>query len=209
MVDNKADSNSVFYQTPTTVGKQLAITTNTLPKMSFRHGQSKLFKTNAINKKWYHNISWNYSANLNNKLQNYYESIEDTSFEYIWDNSVQTTTKSAVTHSMSIAAPQKIFKYISLNPSIQLKSDWVDRTFLADTTTGSFQPVEQQGFAARTIFSSFNLGMNTKLYGLFPIKIGSIHSIRHVASPTIGYSYSPDYTKPLFGMDLGLSLIHI
>jgi len=45
--------------------------------------------------------------------------------------------------------------------------------------------------------------MNTKLYGLFPIKIGSIHSIRHVASPTIGYSYSPDYTKPLFGMDLG------
>ena len=105
---------------------------------------------------------------------------------------------------MSITAPQKIFKYISLNPSIQLKSDWVDRTFsLADTTTGPFQPVEQQGFAARTIFSSFNLGMNTKLYGLFPIKIGSINSIRHVASPTIGYSYSPDYTKPLFGMDLG------
>ena len=203
MVDNKADSNSVFYQSPTTIGKQLVITTNTLPKISFRHGQSKLFKTNAINKKWYHNISWNYSANLNNKLQNYYESIEDTSFEYIWDNSVQTTTKSAVTHSMSISAPQKIFKYISLNPSMQLKSDWVDRTFLADTTTGSFQPVEQQGFAARTIFSSFNLGMNTKLYGLFPIKIGSIHSIRHVASPTIGYSYSPDYTKPLFGMDLG------
>ena len=100
-------------------------------------------------------------------------------------------------------------KYSSTYPSIQLKSDWVDRTFLADTTTGSFQPLEQQGFAHRTIFSSFNLGMNTKLYGLFPIKIGSIHSIMHVASPTIGYSYSPDYTKPLFGMDLGLSLIHI
>ncbi|MEC8984245.1 MAG: putative LPS assembly protein LptD, partial [Candidatus Neomarinimicrobiota bacterium] len=203
MVDNKADSNSVFYQSPTTIGKQLVITTNTLPKMSFRHGQSKLFKTNAVNKKWYHNISWNYSANLNNRLENYYESIEDSSFEYIWDNSVRTTSKSAVTHSMSVTAPQKIFKYISLNPSIQLKSDWVDRTFLVDTKTGSFQPLEQQGFAHRTIFSSFNLGMNTKLYGLFPIKIGSIHSIRHVASPTIGYSYSPDYTKPLFGMDLG------
>ena len=208
MVDNKVNPDDVFYQSPSIAGKQLAITTNTLPKMSFRHGQSKLFKTNAINKKWYHNISWNYSANLNNKLQNYYESIEhaidDTTFEYIWDDSVRTTTKSAVTHNISITAPQKIFKYISLNPSIQLKSDWVDRTFsLADTATGQFQSVEQQGFAARTIFSSFNLGMNTKLYGLFPIKIGSIHSIRHVASPTIGYSYSPDYTKPLFGMDLG------
>ncbi|GIS72033.1 MAG: hypothetical protein CM1200mP10_16100 [Candidatus Neomarinimicrobiota bacterium] len=64
--------------------------------------------------------------------------------------------------------------------------------------------MEQQGFAHRTIFSFFKpFGMNTKLYGLFPIKIGSINSIRHVASPTIGYSYSPDYTKPLFGRDLG------
>ena len=105
---------------------------------------------------------------------------------------------------MSVNAPQKLFKYISLNPSMQFKSDWVDRTFsLLDSSSAQSESIEKYGFAARTIFSSFNLNMNTKAYGLFPIKIGKIRSIRHVASPSIGYSYSPDYTKELFGKDLG------
>ena len=207
MVDNKIDPNDIFYQLPSGLGNKLIITTNTLPKMSFRHGQSKLFKTNAINKKWYHNISWNYSANLNNKMQNYYQSVEsldDTTYEYIWDDSIRTKTTSLITHNMSVNAPQKLFKYISFNPSIQFKSDWVDRTFsLFDSSNAQSTSIEQYGFAARTIFSSFNLTMNTKIYGLFPIKIGKLQSIRHVASPSIGYSYSPDYTKKIFGKDLG------
>ena len=207
MVDNKINPNDIFYQSPSALGNQLAITTSTLPKMSFRHGQSKLFKTNAVDKKWYHSISWNYSANLNNRIQNYYESVEsidDTISEYIWDDSIRTKTTSLITHNMSVNAPQKLFKYISLNPSIQFKSDWVDRTFsLQDSSSGQIESIERYGFAARTIFSSFNLNMNTKVYGLFPIKIGNIHSIRHVASPSIGFSYSPDYTKELFGKDLG------
>ena len=208
MVDNKIDPNDLYYQIPTTLGSQLTTTTNTLPKISFRHGQSKLFDTNAIDKKWYHNISWNYSANLNNKVQNYYQSVEnminDTTLEYIWDDSIRTKTTSLMSHNMSINAPQKLFKYISINPSVQFKSDWVDRTYaLSDSSNSNVQSIEQYGFAARTIFSSFNLNMNTKVYGMFPIKIGKIYSIRHVASPSIGYSYAPDYTKELFGKNLG------
>ena len=179
MVDNKIDPNDLYYQIPTTLGSQLTTTTNTLPKISFRHGQSKLFNTNAIDKKWYHNISWNYSANLNNKVQNYYQSVEnminDTTLEYIWDDSIRTKTTSLMSHNMSINAPQKLFKYISINPSVQFKSDWVDRTYaLSDSSNSNVQSIEQYGFAARTIFSSFNLNMNTKVYGMFPIKILSL-----------------------------------
>jgi len=57
MVDNKIDHNDIFYQSPTTLGKQLTITTNTLPKMSFRHGQSNLIPTTATKKKWYNTIT--------------------------------------------------------------------------------------------------------------------------------------------------------
>ena len=41
--------------------------------------------------------------------------------------------------------------------------------------------------------------MNTQIYGLFPIKIGNIDMIRHVASPSIGYSYRPDFSKEVLG----------
>tara|TARA_B100000700_G_scaffold164718_1_gene182187 strand:- start:463 stop:1494 length:1032 start_codon:yes stop_codon:yes gene_type:complete len=41
--------------------------------------------------------------------------------------------------------------------------------------------------------------MNTQIYGLFPLEIGNLKSIRHVASPSIGYSFRPDFSKEVFG----------
>ena len=35
--------------------------------------------------------------------------------------------------------------------------------------------------------------MNTKIYGILPIKIGKIQSVRHVLTPSISLSYSPNY----------------
>ena len=92
-------------------------------------------------------------------MKNYYESVEslidDSTSEYMWDDSIRTKTTSLITHNMSVNAPQKLFKYISLNPSIQFKSDWVDRTYsLLDSSNGQIESIEKYGFAARTIFSS-------------------------------------------------------
>ena len=44
--------------------------------------------------------------------------------------------------------------------------------------------------------------MNTQLYGLFPIRVGKLNGIRHVATPSVGYSYTPDFSKPVLGYDL-------
>jgi hypothetical protein len=38
---------------------------------------------------------------------------------------------------------------------------------------------------------------------MFPIKLGTLKGVRHVASPSIGYSYTPDFSEPLFGYDFG------
>ena len=61
-------------------------------------------------------------------------------------------------------------------------------------SSGQIKKNEVIGFAARTT-GSFNLNMNTQIYGLFPFKIGKIDLIRHVASPSVGYSYRPDFSK--------------
>ena len=60
--------------------------------------------------------------------------------------------------------------------------------------------IKERGFAAQTT-GSLSLNMSTQLYGLFPIKIGKMNGIRHVASPSIGYSYTPDFSKAVFGWD--------
>mgnify|MGYP002805614099 FL=1 len=50
---------------------------------------------------------------------------------------------------------------------------------------------------------SFSMNTNTQIYGLFPIPFGPVRAVRHVMSPSIGYSWTPDFSKSLFGKDLG------
>ena len=211
LIDQKVDPNSNYFISPTGAGTQLNIVNRTLPKFSFRHGQSNLIPTTATNKKWYHNITWNYGLNYTNKDRQYYESQwVDSTETYDWERDengdpVDTVYKdNGWIHTASINAPQKIFKYISINPSLSLRSAWVNRTFegLGYDSTQSFISEETQGFAARTT-GSFSLSASTQIYGIFPIPIGPIKVIRHVASPSIGFSWSPDFSKPLFGQDLG------
>ena len=47
------------------------------------------------------------------------------------------------------------------------------------------------------------MSMNTNIYGLFPIRIGAFGPVRHTITPSIGYSYRPDFSKPFFGHDFG------
>ena len=65
-------------------------------------------------------------------------------------------------------------------------------------STGEIGKSEVLGFASRTT-GSFSLNVNTQVYGLFPIRLGNIQAVRHVASPSVGYSYRPDFSKEVFG----------
>ena len=51
LVDKKVDRASNYFVSPTNSGSQINISNKTLPKISFRHGQSSLFPSSALNKK--------------------------------------------------------------------------------------------------------------------------------------------------------------
>ncbi len=210
LIDDKVNSNSSYFVIPTKSGSQLNIVNRTFPKLSFRHGQSNLFPSTAVKKNWYNNITWNYGLNYNNKNREFYESsFIDSLNDFSWKNSngiliSNSEQNSGWTHTSSINAPQKLFKYISFNPRLNLKSIWVNEYFegIWDDSAKVFQKLKKEGFTTRTT-GSFSLNANTKVYGLFPIPIGPIKVIRHVMSPSLGYSWTPDFSKPLFGQDLG------
>ena len=146
-------------------------------------------------------------------MQTYFESdsVPDTTiFQWRMDGNegeVESEYDPVATHNLGLSAPQKIFKYISLNPSISLKHVWVFESFdgasLNADSTRLIPPDEPiEGFFTRTT-GSFRLNLRTQLYGMFPIKMGALKGVRHVASPSIGYSYTPDFSEPLFGYDFG------
>ncbi|MEA1882008.1 MAG: putative LPS assembly protein LptD [Candidatus Marinimicrobia bacterium] len=213
MAERKIDPTSVFYSTPTRTGQQINITNNTLPQMAFSHSQRAIFPTKAKKKKWYNNINYHYSSRFTNNLKNYYESeayvLDDTTAAYRWkmdaneNPTAQTFADYFMSHTSGLNMSAKIFKYFNVSPNISLKSDWVNRTYSGTIdTTGKIKKNEVKGFAARTT-GSFNLSMSTQVYGLFPVKIGKINSIRHTIAPSVGYSYRPDFSREVFGADPG------
>ena len=208
LIDDKTNSSSNYFISPNKEGAQINIGNQTFPKFSFRHGQSNLFPSNAAKKKWYNTITWNYGLNYTNKNRDYYESVQVDSALFQWerDSSGVLIEKSEQNngwiHTSTINAPQKLFKYISINPSINLKSAWVNETQEGIWNGSTFDKTHKEGFASRTT-GSFSMNTNTQIYGLFAIPIGPLKAIRHVMSPSIGYSWTPDFSKKVFGQDLG------
>ncbi len=49
-------------------------------------------------------------------------------------------------------------------------------------------------FKRRGIYSS-RLSANTKLYGIFPVKISKFEAIRHILSASLSFGYKPDFSE--------------
>ena len=208
LIDEKTNPNSNYFISPNREGTQINLENSTFPKFSFRHGQSNLFPTSATKKRWYNTITWNYGLNYTNKNRDYYESVEIDSAIFGWERDStgklleKNEQNNGWVHTSSINAPQKLFKYISINPSVNLKSAWVNETQKGVWNGSTFDKTINTGFASRTT-GSFSMNTNTQIYGLFAIPIGPLRAIRHVMSPSIGYSWTPDFSKRFFGQDLG------
>lgn len=204
LIQEKVNLNSNYFINPNRSGTQLNSKNQTFPKFSFRHGQSHFFPTTAIDKKWYNTITWNYGLNYTNVQRFYFESIESDSNQFFWSDNQKNDENDGWVHTSAINAPQKLFKYISINPRINIKSAWVNKTYdgIWDEDENKFIKNEKIGFDSRTT-GSFSINSSTKVYGLIPIPFGPIKSIRHVISPNIGYSWTPDFSDEVFGKNFG------
>ena len=98
-------------------------------------------------------------------------------------------------NKFSINAPFTAFKYVAINPNINVSSDFVNR--FQEASVNEENEVELNTidrFKNRTT-SNLALSISTKVYGILPFKVGNFQAIRHVMTPRIGFSYSPNYLK--------------
>lgn len=171
----------------------------TFPQLSFRKGQAQIFqdkkKTGRRQSSWYHSLYFSYNSNLLNSEREYLvRTSSDTTKER------ETTRRLAHTLNFSLNSPKKYFGWLSLNQSLNMNEDWFDETFqyFYDDSTNRIEKEKFKGFAARHIFN-YNASANTKIYGLFPVNIGDIQSFRHVVTPSLSFSYQPDFSDPEWG----------
>ncbi len=113
----------------------------------------------------------------------------------------------SATHQIPVSASFRVNRYnLGLSPNFRYNSDWristlrqvVDRDTTEEDTTRTTEERRVQGFYARRDFST-GVSVNTELYGLFPIGIGPFQGLRHRVSPSLSFSYSPNFNAPFWG----------
>jgi hypothetical protein len=106
-------------------------------------------------------------------------------------------SRKGIKHTIPLSTSLKVLKFFTLSPSISLSETWYFDKLdwgLDSTRTKAIVKDTINGFNRISNYS-FSMGLNTRLYGMAFFKKGKVQVIRHVANPSISFSYQPDYTK--------------
>lgn len=104
-------------------------------------------------------------------------------------------------HTVPIGTSVKLLKYFSLNPSITLNEYWLPRSlqYNPSDTVNRYTTETVNGFERAWGWSTGGTNLRTNIYGTYQFKKSKLMGIRHVLTPSISYTYSPDLTDPIYG----------
>ena len=160
-------------------------------------------KVRVGSEKWYEKISMSYSGRISNSITTKQDQLKNKSLIKDWNNGMQ--------HNIPISASFTLFNYLNITPSF----NFTDRTY-SHKTKQYYDPSIQNpdgtygGVANDTIYGFYNvynystsISANTKLYGMYrplPVfKNAKLIAVRHLFTPTLSFSYTPDCGKHKYG----------
>ncbi|MEP5613936.1 MAG: putative LPS assembly protein LptD [Cyclobacteriaceae bacterium] len=104
-------------------------------------------------------------------------------------------------HNIPISTSVSLLKFFTLSPSFTYQELWytkeLEYTFL--TSENAVQVDTVQGFSRAGSWSA-STSLNTRIYGTKFFSKGKIQAIRHVMTPSLSFSFRPDFTDPKYGV---------
>ena len=164
----------------------------TLPNVTFSVSRFYPFKRkNRVGKeKFYEKFSLGYNTAFQNRINFKASEFNKPGF---WDK-----FQNGMTHTFQIGLPNfTAFKYINVTPSVQYGMNWYFRKIEQEYNPDTGQVEKVQGKAFGHFGTSHNysgsISMSTRIYGLFNFgKHRKLQAIRHVVSPSLSASFSPE-----------------
>jgi hypothetical protein len=161
-----------------------------LPKVSFSASRIYPFrgKNSGGSKKWYQDLQFQYTANLDNQVSTY-DSL-------LFTNKVWKNMRSGFTHEAPLSFQFRPFRNFSISPSISYKGvmytqkqirTWNDAEHKVDT-------VFLRGtFYGQAINPSISAGYSPQIFGIFSFKNpeSRLQAIRHVIKPSVSFGFTP------------------
>ena len=205
-------TSSVSWSTGfSSIGLSLSATTNlaqnmrdssiqiTLPDLNISLSRFYPFKRKHLvgKERWYEKISMSYTGQLANSISTKEDKLLRSNLIKDWKNAFQ--------HTIPVQANFTLFNYINVTPSF----NFTDRMYSKKVTRGwdntlQKEVVRDTTYGFHNVYNwSMNVGASTKLYGFWTpnrkLFGDKIQAIRHVITPQVSFSYSPNFGARRYG----------
>jgi hypothetical protein len=171
-----------------------------LPTFTFSMSTLSPFdsKDRVTEQKWYQKITIGYTLQGTNNINAVPES------ELFQGNTLFKRMQNGLEHTIPIGFNQTIARYFQFSASANYTERWYfqsitesyNRNNLIDPTTPVIDTV---GGFKRSGEYNLNASMATKVYATLSFKDSKLQAIRLVTTPSIGFTYKPDFSDPSYG----------
>ena len=210
MTQSTRTSSVSWSTTFSSIGMSLSSTANlsqnmrdssiamTLPDLNISISRFYPFRRKKMvgDEKWYEKIAMSYTGHISNSINTKEDKLMHSSLIKDWRNGWQ--------HQIPVSASFTLFKYLNVNPSFnftdRMYTNKVERSW--DATAQKEVCDTTYGF--HNVYNwNMSIGLSTKLYGFWipnrKLFGNRIDRIRHVITPTVSFSYAPDFGASHYG----------
>ena len=174
--------------------------TVSFPNITINMSQTAPFKRKRSvgDERWYEKIKISYSGRFQNSLTAKQDEFLHKSLVKDWRN--------GMSHSMPVQATFNMMKYFNVTPSITMNDRMYTSKIRQQWDPNASAVVRDTTYGFYNIFDfSFGVSLSTKVYGFFkPFNFlgklsEKLQMVRHVMTPSISFSATPDFGDPFWG----------
>jgi hypothetical protein len=167
-------------------------------------------KSTAWYKKIYLGQNFNYRRTITNEERYVNEHGRDTVvYRSFWGNfgdhweRAQTDQSQAqpLSFDIPLSTSFNVFKYFNFSPTIMYTEQWYfnANTYTYNEDQNRFVTGDPRGGFYRAWKTSFGGRLATNIYGFFNPKLPGVQRIRHMMTPSVNFTYTPDLSKSMYG----------
>lgn len=174
------------YHTQNTQTKSVTVR---LPEVAFNVSRLYPFKRQTMvgKQKFYEKIGISYSLNAKNEI-----TAGDSTFRLNNTEQLFNDMKNGVRHTIPLSTSIKAFKHFTITPAINYSELWyyqtVNKTW--DNQTNTLTTDTLNNFK-RGYTGNGSINLTTRIYGMYQYRGKMIKALRHVITPSVGWSYIP------------------
>ncbi len=201
LLRNEIVSNATLYKTWEESGNSMSINYNrrqviesndiyeVLPNITFNKSQSYPFRDEVStgDRQWFEYFGYSYSGAFQNTRNKVGGDLK---------------IRGGIRHNVNLDFSPKL-GFFSITPRFRYEERWYNKRIerFAEQDTSGNDIIVTNDVKEINIVRTFSTGISasTKFYGIFGSPIPGISAIRHTVTPSITYSYQPDFSQSGWG----------